>query len=145
VTEVAFHFGAPDKLSYTCRLLRKAVGSGAKVVVVADEVICQQLDVDLWALAATEFLPHCSDTADSFVQGKCPVVLAGQVASVLVPKDVLVNLGQAVVQGFEEFKRVIEVVSTDEHDRDLARLRWKHYTALGYTITRHDLTLRGAS
>ena len=26
MTEVAFHFNAPDKLGYACRLLRKAVG-----------------------------------------------------------------------------------------------------------------------
>jgi DNA polymerase-3 subunit chi len=145
VTEVAFHFGAPDKLGYACRLLRKAVGSGAKVLVVADEVDLQQLDVDLWAMLSTDFVPHCSNAADIFVQKKCPVVLASQIDSVLDQKQVLVNLAQTVVEGFEKFMRVIEVVSTDDRDRDLARLRWKHYTALGYTITRHDLTLQGAN
>jgi DNA polymerase-3 subunit chi len=145
VTEVAFHFGAPAKLAYTCRLLRKAVGSGAQVLVVADEVDLQQLDADLWAMSSTDFVPHCSNAADIFVQQKCPVVLASQIDSVQVQKDVLVNLAQTVASGFEKFKRVIEVVSTDERDRDLARLRWKHYTALGYTITRHDLALQGTN
>ncbi len=145
MTEVAFHFGAPDKLGYACRLLRKAVGSGAKVLVVADEVDLQQLDADLWAMSSTDFVPHCSNTADIFVQQKCPVVLASQIDSVLDQKQVLVNLAQTVVEGFEKFMRVIEVVSTDDRDRDLARLRWKHYTALGYTITRHDLTLQGTN
>ena len=32
MTEVAFHFNAPDKLGYACRLLRKAVGTGARVL-----------------------------------------------------------------------------------------------------------------
>ena len=36
MTEVAFHFNAPDKLAYVCRLLRKATGSGARVVVTAN-------------------------------------------------------------------------------------------------------------
>ena len=31
MTEIAFHFNAPDKLAYACRLLRKAVASGARV------------------------------------------------------------------------------------------------------------------
>lgn len=145
MTEIAFHFGAPDKLEYACRLLRKAVGSGAKVLVVADEIDLQQLDADLWGMSSTDFVPHCSNTADIFVQQKCPVVLTSQIDSVLVQKQVLVNLAQTVAEGFEKFMRVIEVVSTDERDRDLARLRWKRYTALGYTITRHDLALRGAS
>ena len=28
MTEVDFHFNAPDKLGYACRLLRKAVANG---------------------------------------------------------------------------------------------------------------------
>ena len=36
MTEVTFHFNAPDKTGYACRLLRKAVGTGAKVVVTGD-------------------------------------------------------------------------------------------------------------
>jgi DNA polymerase III subunit chi len=30
-------------------------------------------------------------------------------------------------------------VTQDDSDRQAARLRWKHYTELGYEITRHDL------
>jgi DNA polymerase-3 subunit chi len=62
VTEVAFHFGAPDKVAYVCRLLRKAVGAGAKVVVVTNEVDLPRLDADLWAMSPTEFLPHAVAT-----------------------------------------------------------------------------------
>ena len=145
MTEVAFHFGAPDKLGYTCRLLRKAVGSGSNVLVVADEAVLQQLDADLWSLSPTDFVPHCVSSAEAFVQQKCPVVLATRVDLAHGQKQVLVNLANVVSEGFEKFERVIEVVSTDDGDRDLARLRWKHYTERGYQITRHDLALRGAS
>lgn len=144
MTEVAFHFGAPDKLGYTCRLLRKAVGSGAKVLVVAEDEVLQQLDVDLWAISPTDFVPHCVGAVDALVQQQCPVVLATRIGPELVHKQVLVNLAQSVAEGFEKFERVIEVVGTDEDDRGLARLRWKYYTELGYQITRHDLTLKGA-
>ena len=47
-------------------------------------------------------------------------------------------------EGFDRFKRLIEVVSTDEADRNRARKRWKLYTAQGYAITRHDLALKRA-
>jgi DNA polymerase-3 subunit chi len=56
---------------------------------------------------------------------------------------ILVNLADDVPDGFEQFQRVIEIVSTDEQDRNLARMRWRHYTERGYTITRHDLKSRG--
>ena len=54
----------------------------------------------------------------------------------------LVNLTDTVPVGFERFERLIEVVSTDPADRDLARQRWRQYTELGYSIARHDLNLK---
>jgi DNA polymerase-3 subunit chi len=56
--------------------------------------------------------------------------------------QVLVNLGGSVPAGFESFERVIEVVTLDDADRQAARGRWKHYADRGYSITRHDLTLK---
>ena len=35
MTEVAFHFNVPDRLAYTCRLVRKAYAAGGRTVVVA--------------------------------------------------------------------------------------------------------------
>jgi DNA polymerase-3 subunit chi len=144
VTELAFHFGAPDKLAYTCRLLRKAVGSGAKVVLVADAEALAQVDADLWALSPTEFVPHAMTTAGGSVHDRSPLVLVTDPAQVPQHTGVLVNLTDTVPQGFERFARVIEVVSTDADDRDMARQRWRQYTERGYTITRHDLTLKRA-
>jgi DNA polymerase-3 subunit chi len=145
MTEVAFHFGAPDKLAYTCRLLRKAAGSGARVVVLGDARSVQQLDTDLWALASTDFLAHCAEDADDSLMQRSAVVLVGQLPDTLPHRQVLVNLADQVPEGFDTFERVIEVVSHDDADRALARGRWKRYVELGYAITRHDLALKGAN
>jgi DNA polymerase-3 subunit chi len=143
LTEVAFHFGAPDKLAYAVRLLRKAVGSGARVLVLAPPVLLQQLDVALWASAPTDFLPHCLLDAPEKLRSLSLVVLADEGSVVNAPDlPVLVNLGAQMPQGFEHHKRLIEVVSTDEEDRATARQRWKTYTARGLDIIRHDLQLR---
>jgi DNA polymerase-3 subunit chi len=142
VTEIAFHFGAPDKLAYACRLLRKAAGSGAKVVVVGDAATVSQLDADLWAVSATDFIPHCQGSAEAAVQKRSVVILTSSADQVLGERDVLVNLGSEVPDEFSAFSRLIEVVSTDALDRDLARSRWKFYTERGYAITRHDLALK---
>lgn len=144
MTGIAFHFGAPNKLEYACRLLRKAVASGAKVLVVAGEDMLQTLDSDLWALSATDFVAHCTAAADDFVQRKSPIVLVTGMHQMFDHLDVLVNLSNTVPQGFDRFARVVEVVSTDEADRNFARLRWRQYTEQGYAIQRHDLNLKGA-
>lgn len=143
LTEIAFHFGAADKVAYAVRLLRKAVGTGARVLVLGYPDLVQRLDAALWGSAPTEFFTHCLSDASDRVLAMSSVVLVaegGPIPSVIMP--VLVNLGAQMPQGFEHHQRVIEVVSVDEDDRNLARQRWKSYTALGYTIVRHDLQLR---
>jgi DNA polymerase-3 subunit chi len=140
--EVAFHFNAPDKLAYACRLLRKAVGNGARVVVLGAPQDMTQLDTLLWSFAALEFVPHCRADAPAELLAHSPLVLASHLDVALPHQEVLVNLGQTMPEGFDAFTRVIEVVSLDEADRQQARQRWKRYTELGYSLVRHDLNLR---
>lgn len=144
MTEIAFHFNAPDKLAYSCRLLRKALGSGARVVVTASADTLQRLDHILWTFSPTEFVPHCYDTQDASVLALSPVVLTATPAQA-PHQQVLVNLGESVPAGFERFERLIEVVGINEDDRTQARQRWKQYADRGYTLQRHDLALKESS
>ena len=142
MTEVAFHFNAPDKVGYACRLLRKAAGTGARVVVTGEPELLRELDVALWTFAPLEFVAHCLASASTAqVLAASPVVLAESTQST-PHRQVLVNLGQPVPEGFEAFERLIEVVTLDDGDRQGARRRWKHYSDRGYAITRHDLALK---
>lgn len=143
MTEVAFHFNAPDKVAYACRLLRKAVSTGARVVVTAEPHALQQLDAALWSFSAVDFVPHCRQSADALLVAASPVILADAVTAA-PHQQILLNLGQAVPGGFERFERLIEVVGLDHEDRQLARNRWKHYADRGYAITRHDLAAKGS-
>jgi DNA polymerase-3 subunit chi len=143
LTEVAFHFGAPDRLAYTCRLLRKATASGARLLVRSSPADSTALDAALWGLTPTDFITHCDASAAQEMRSRSSVLLLSPNAELDTSFPILVNLSDDVPEGFEQFQRVIEVVSTDEQDRNLARQRWKHYTGRGYTITRHDLKLRG--
>jgi len=141
VTELAFHFNAPDPVAYACRLLRKAVSSGSRIVVTGGPAILQQLDTSLWSFSATDFVPHCHVQSDASVLDASPVVLAEDL-ELLPHRQVLLNLGASVVSGFDTFERVIEVVGLDEESLQTARARWREYTRLGYAITRHDLNLK---
>ena len=142
MTDVAFHFGAPDKVAYASRLLRKIHGAGLRTMAIADAGTLAQLDIALWGVSQTDFVPHAElESAQTLSQRSAVLLALGQ------PKDsaqcsVLVNLGEEVPLVFDQFDRVIEVVSTQDGDRASARERWKHYTRLGYTIARHDLKLR---
>ena len=76
---------------------------------------------------------------------RSPVVLANMLHPGMEFDRVLVNLSDAVPAGFMQFGRVIEVVSMDEEDRQLARGRWRAYGQQGIVIQKHDLKLKGSA
>ena len=141
MTEISFHFNVPDKSAYACRLLRKAVNAGNKVKVVADPQTLAQLDVALWTFTPLDFVAHCHGDGDPLTASFSPVLLGGTSAA-SDKVQILLNMGLELAAGFERFERLIELVSTDDDDRQAARLRWKHYSSRGYAITRHDLAAR---
>ncbi|WP_279211539.1 DNA polymerase III subunit chi [Delftia acidovorans] len=142
MTEVAFHFNAPDKLAYVCRLARKALRHRTQLVVLGSPPLLKALSPRLWSVSPTDFLAHASEGDGADIMAFSPIVLLERLDGA-PHHDMLVNLGGEVPEGFERFARVVEVVSaTDEEDRHLARQRWKHYAAQGISIKRHDLVLK---
>ena len=138
MTDIAFHFNAVDTLTYGCRLLRKIYLSGAKVAVTAEPPLLEQLDALLWTFSPADFVPHCMAGASPTTLALTPVMLAASPAG-CSQQGILVNLGHAIPEGFEGYERLIEVVSLLPEDAQAGRIRWKHYSARGYTLKRHDL------
>ncbi|MFS4518087.1 DNA polymerase III subunit chi, partial [Delftia tsuruhatensis] len=58
MTEVAFHFNAPDKLAYVCRLARKALRHRTQLVVLGSSASLKALSPRLWSVSPTDFLAH---------------------------------------------------------------------------------------
>jgi DNA polymerase-3 subunit chi len=141
MTEISFHTGVPNRLSYACRLLRKATRMGSRVGVTASPEALAALDAALWTFEPLEFLPHAVVRPGAAVPARLqptPIWLAQDSADV-PHRDVLLNLGREAPQGFESFARVIELVTTDEADLVAGRARWKHYASRGYAIERHEV------
>ncbi len=138
MTGITFHVNLADRLGYACRLLRKAAGGGARVVVTGPQAELRALDTALWTFSAPDFLPHgMADALTPAVLARTPIVLAAS-ASQAPHREVLVNLDESVPEGFEGFERLIELVSVDESQLRQARTRWKHYADRGYSLTKVD-------
>jgi DNA polymerase III subunit chi len=128
--KVEFHTGVADKLGAACRFLRKAQDAGATVVVCGDRGSLDRLDLALWAFDPLSFVAHVR------VKGaKVPAALAPtrtwlvDDASSVAPRELLLNLGPGMVEGWEGFARVVEIVSTEAADADAGRHRWRQYSA----------------
>ena len=143
MTEIAFHVNAPDKLDYACRLLRATQKKSAQVLVLGQMDALKSLSAKLWAMAPTEFLPHCLADASAEVIAHSPIVLSAELPTNAADKSsgqqVLLNLGAVLPAGFERFERLIELVGQDSDDLQAARIRWKHYKDRGYALSRYDV------
>jgi DNA polymerase III subunit chi len=127
--KVEFHTGVADKLGAACRFLRKAQEAGATVVVCGDRGSLDRLDSALWTFDPLSFVAHAR------VRGAAPPAammptrtwLVDDAASV-PPRELLLNLGPDMVEGWGDFARVVEIVSAEPADADAGRRRWRQYS-----------------
>ena len=142
MTQVDFHFNAPDKLPYVCRLLRKASGQGRRVGVLADLETSHLLNQLLWNLNGSDFVTHCllADSPNMVEQSSVILGYIWEDLTALHQLDVFLNLNDSPPPNLEDIERLIEVVGPEEIDKSSARQRWKHYAQLGFQINRFDLT-----
>lgn len=142
MTRVDFHFNAPDKLKYGCRLVRKIYRSRHRVLVWCDDAVrLAEFDRLLWTFSQHDFVPHVG--AGDPLADETPVLLAAEPAETPF-HEVLVNLGGGTPPMFSRFDRLIEVVAADDADREAARERWRFYRDRGYPLDRHDLSAEQA-
>jgi DNA polymerase III subunit chi len=144
MTNISFHFNVTDTLNYACRLVRKAWLQEQPVLVVGAPQWLEALDGALWTFSNTDFIPHVfvGDEADDLSDEKVLVWLAmpEQINTVAAAHaGFLIHLGDELLEGYERFDRLIEIVPhTPESSVDLARQRWKYYKQRGYPLTYHD-------
>jgi DNA polymerase-3 subunit chi len=132
VTRIDFYHYAEDKLRYACRLAAKAADSDSRLVVYSpDAQVLAGFDRLLWTFQSTRFVPHCR--AVDAIAAETPVILASG-DEALPHHDVLLNLGGERPPFFASFERLLEIVGTDEEDKQLARSRFVFYKKRGYAI-----------
>lgn len=139
MTELDFHTGVDDPLSYACRLLRKGWRSGRSLAVSGQAQALDQLDQLLWTFEPGEFVPHLrlqfGQAAPAHLLGT-PIWLVDD--ALAAPwRDVLVHLGPAAAPEATKFKRLIEVVGMSPEQTLAGRQRWRHYLALGLKPRNH--------
>ena len=141
MTEIRFFVNVPDQIAYTCRLVRKAVRTGAKVTVAGPPAALARLDRALWEFDPLEFVPHVMPRPGQTLAPRLrttPVWLVADLAQA-AHHDVLVNLFSEPPPGFEGFARVVEIVSADEAELAAGRQRWRYYATRGYAPEKHEV------
>jgi DNA polymerase-3 subunit chi len=134
MTRIDFHTNIPDKLSYACRLARKAYAAGGKLVLLTEDAAqAEQLNEALWSLSETDFLPHVM--AGDPLAAQTPIIVTDSDEAPLPHGDMLVNLTRRAPANVDRFNRVFEIISTDEDDAAAGRKRYVAYKQQSYPLT----------
>lgn len=137
MTSIDFYHGANDKVQAACRLIGELYAEGRKVLVYAPaDATAAQVDRLLWVQPSIGFVPHCR--SDSPLAAETAILIGASLDDTR-HHDVLVNLDGDLPPAFSRFERLIEIVGTDDADRQPARARYKFYRDRGYPLTTHDL------
>jgi len=138
--KLEFHTGLADKLTFACRLVRKAQLAGARMAVCGDAGTLDRLDTLLWTLDVDSFVPHVRAKRGAAPRpgwDRTPIWLVDD-ASAAPDRSLLINLGPALAAGWEGFERVIELVGDAPEDARAGRERWRAYEQAGHVALHHQ-------
>ncbi|MDX5406274.1 MAG: DNA polymerase III subunit chi [Chromatiaceae bacterium] len=120
----------PAHFALACQLCADLYRARQRVFVyTASQQQAEAFDELLWQFDAERFVPH--NLAGEGPKHGAPVEI-----SWLPPRQnrqVLINLADTVPAFANRFSQIIEFVPVAEHDKALARARFKHYRQLGLT------------
>lgn len=145
MSQVQFHFNVPDRLTYACRVVRKAFSVKQKIAVVGPQELLTQLGQRLWEMDPTDFLPHLLLKESQPV----PSHLAATPIWLVEPKEwsshiaqqfpAVINLLPLAIEKAQCPPKIIEIVCLEDEDRRLARQRWKQYADWGFAIEKYEV------
>lgn len=120
-----------------CRLLEKAYNRGHRVYVYCNHKRdAELLDELLWTFRDDSFIPHN-------LQGEGPEppppVQIGYDTEPRGFNDILLNMADQIPPFYSRFKRVMELVSNVEDQKEQSRAHYKEYRAKGCELHTHNI------
>ncbi len=120
-----------------CRLLEKAYSRNHRVYVhCANQNDAEFLDDLLWSFRDDSFIPH--NLIGEGPEPPPPI----QIGFGREPRgfnDILLNLAPEIPVFHSKFKRIMELVSNQEKEKEQSRVHYKEYRAKGYELHTHHL------
>jgi len=126
-------------LMFACRLLEKAYRKKHRVFVYCeDKISAEHLDELLWSFKDASFIPHN-------LQGEGPEppppIQIGYTATQnpIGYQDILLNLANTIPEFHQQFKRIFEIVTEDEHTKITRRKHYQAYRQQGFSVKTHPI------
>ena len=125
-----------------CKLVAKAHAQKLSVYLsVADAGHAAELDNMLWTFSQGSFIPHAVCSNEKQEIDRYPVLIGPMDSGNQAGRKLLINLGDKVSDHYQDFHRILEVVSAEQADKSSARNRFKLYKSAGVTPATHEISV----
>ncbi|MDC0422839.1 DNA polymerase III subunit chi [Methylophilaceae bacterium] len=133
MTNVQFIFNVKDKsILLHNLLLQNLQKKKASLVFCRDKYELEILSENLWTSSVINFLPHkVNEPYDNEL-----IILSDDRIDWL--DDTLINFSDSMIDGFNRYLKLIELVTDSEETKEKARDRFKFYKDCGYKINSVD-------
>lgn len=139
---VTFYTHVADLEIFACRLAKRAVEAGCRVLVWSSGAEqLATLSRQLWSFEAESFLPHEIWLPETLCPPESPILLAeGEILPAVESRMVVLNLSADLWSDTPNApERVLEIVGHSETQLAAARRRFAAYRSGGFKIEHHNM------
>ena len=130
MTNIQFIFNVKDKSALLYSLLMKNLQKKkASLIFCGDQSEIRVLSENLWINSGVNFLPH---TVNKAYENEMIILSNDRIDWM---DDTLINFSGSMIDGFNRYIKLIELVTDDEKTKEKARDRFKFYKDCGYKVS----------
>ncbi len=123
-----------EKLKFACRVAHQAFSQGLKVYLQTNDLSqSEELDKLLWTFSQNSFIPHAIVGMRALKWEDFPVQIGSKdnVQGVVEDVDVLISLLVDIPQQYEQYRRIVDLITADLSDKAAGRIRYRFYRDAG--------------
>ena len=133
MTNIKFFFNVESKINLVFSLLPERLNKKRNsLIYCSNDIQLNHLSDKLWGNSSDSFFPHEENNHHNLNK----ITLTNK--SIEWMDDTIINISSQMVDGFNRYLNLFEIVSIEEEDKKLARIRFQYFKDCGYNIQSID-------
>ena len=129
MTNIKFFFNVENKIDLICSILPERLNKKRNSLIYClNNIQLNLLSDQLCGNSLESFFPHEENNHHHFSK----IILSNK--NIEWMDDTIINISSQMIDGFNRYLNLFEIVSTDEEDKKLARIRFQYFKDRGYNI-----------
>ena len=129
MTNIKFFFNVESKIDLVFSLLPERLNKKRNsLIYCSNDIQLNHLSDKLWEDSCDSFFPHEENNHHNLNK----ITLSNK--SIEWMDDTIINISSKMVDGFNRYLNLFEIVSINEEDKKLARIRFQYFKDRGYNI-----------